>query len=169
MSDGAWEEVVRLLSAVLRLEGERLVAAISIGRVSGATPEAVEEIDDQIGLLLSGLDRRGVKYPGHTLAAQYGLSGGGYAVLQLALLPHHAPDLLRQVLDALGDEGESVPRMRHAQKLFGSSAQVTPHFRRMLESQPVCRKRLLELSAKEVDSPLRVSKSVLELLGLSRA
>lgn len=157
----SWEETRDLLALVLRLEAERLVAIARVGRVAGASAEEVAEIDRDLEVAMAGLERRGVAYPGHMLAASYRLGGVEYAMLVLTMLPHHAPDALERIGDALGLT-EGGPSLRHALALFAGARADPAAFRGEVERLPLVSHKLV---AVDEAGRLTLSQAVAELFG----
>lgn len=167
-----WEETGELARLVLRLESERLVAIASIGRTRGATPERVASIDRDLETIMAGLERRGSAPPLHVVASRYGLSGGEFAIVHLALMPHHAPDLLLTLATTLDSRVEAplpIPRLSYALRILAPSAPDQAALRRQLRELPVCTETLVILKPlPDGDERLEASPALLELLGLAK-
>lgn len=163
-----FEEATRLVYRALRLETERLVAMASIGRLPGASADAVDELDTQLESTLKELNKTfGLAFPPHKIAGQYGLTGPGYTLLVLALSPFHSPDLLRHLGAAFG--GDAAPRLSYAMRLLAPAAADYTGMRRAMAAQwPVLTERLVYLDdLPDGDALLLASPAVLELLGLA--
>lgn len=159
-------DVIDIMRSILRVEAERVAAGVSVGRTHDVSVEDVKRLDDTLETLMAGLKLKGVVYPLHAIAMKYELSSGEYAILQLALMPHHAPELFGAMMSVLGDT-RSSPHLTHALKLFGASVQDPEHFRRMLQHRPLLTEQLIGFSSDEVlDPELTISEAVLEWIGL---
>ena len=165
MTDG-WEETGRLVRSAMTLEAQRVAAMAALGGGPGAAGETVAELDAELDVLLGGLARRGAGYPLHLVARRYDLSGSEYLVLQLALMPFHAPESLQAVSAALAGDGQ--PRLSLALTLLGAPTRDWPRLRRELDSMALFRERLVLLEElDDSDHLLLASPALLELLGLS--
>jgi len=134
--------------SILRLEAERVIARI-------AAPEAIEELDADLETLFDGLDRRGAGYPGHMLGQRYELTGADYALLQLALIPHHSLELLQP----LGIRGPLTTT-----QAFRFLAPEAPTH---LADEAMAQLAVVQSGLVELGEPMTVSPAVLELFGLS--
>ncbi len=160
------DDAGRLVATVLGLEAQRVLAGAAVGRVDGATPADVEAIDADIDTVMTGLQRRGVAYPGHVLAARYELSGAEYLLLQIALMPFHAPDAAIRLGEILGGP-DGCPRLTYAVKLLNPSAEDLTAMRALVSSTPLFAEQLVLFDdLGDGDAQLLPGLAVLELFGL---
>lgn len=169
-SDAHFEEGAELVAQVLGLEAARILAIASLGRArivddEGAPvgPEQVQQIDQALEVVLEGLARRGIAYPGHMLGGKYDLGGPEYLILQLALMPHHSPSDFASLMRVLGSD-ELVPRLSHALTLLAPPGRHADLAER-LEGAPLFAEDLVKRSA-DPDPALVPHLAVLELYGL---
>ncbi len=164
----SWEESGDLSRLVLRLEAGRVVAAASVGRVPGVSPETVTAIEEDIDRIMAGLARRNAAVPLHLVAKRYGLSGGEYAILHIALMPFHAQDLLDSLARALGGD-DNAPRLSYALQVLAPSIDDYLGLRQTLIEMPLCTEQLITLvELLDGDARLQASPAILELLGLPK-
>lgn len=168
-----FEDAGSLVGMALRLEAERVLAAAAI--VTGSpqvTVATIKAIDGELDTVMRGLERRGVAFPGHVLGAKYGLSGGEYLLLQIALMPFHAPDLALQLdrLFAAGDDDPSAPRLSAGLRLLAPDRPDPAALRPALERMPLCANGLVQLvPLADGDAHVVPGQAVLELYGLGPA
>ncbi|MGM0575431.1 MAG: hypothetical protein ACQEXJ_06845 [Myxococcota bacterium] len=162
MSDRA-TEAARVVARILGLESARLLAMAAVLRSARPDPGQLRDVDRAIESALETLVELGVAYPGHVLGRRYDLSGPEYAVLQLALMPHHTPDDFTSLVWLL-DDREEVPRLRHALRLLAPPREQEA-LRSLLEAGPLVGEGLVRLTGED-DPALIVNRSVLELYGL---
>ena len=140
--------VADICRSILRLEAEQVVARIT-------SADELDEIESDLETLFEGLDRRGAGYPGHMVGQQYELTGPDYALLQLALIPHHALDLLQP----LGIHSA----LTSTQAFRFLAPEAPPH----LADEALAHLAVVQSGLVELGEPLRVSQAVLELFDLA--
>ncbi len=169
-----FDEIGSMVGTLLRLEADRIEAAAALGRPNASHARDIAEVDADMSRMLAGLDRRGVAYPPHAVAARYELSGAEYLVLMLALLPHHAPDVPPRLSRVLGPiptntaENPAIPvRLSWALRLLAPQEADHEALARQVETSTVVAEGLVRLTRMEDgDRRLEAHLAVLELLGL---
>lgn len=157
-------EADELVARILQLESTRLLAMAAAAREGVSAAPRVQRVDEAVDATLASLDELGVAYPGHAIARRYELSGPEYAVMQLALMPHHASEDLASLLRILGDPHAERPRFRHALELLAAPEERAA-LQDTLERGALLREELVRLGG-EAGSELHVHPIVLELYGL---
>jgi hypothetical protein len=157
-----------VVASVLRLEAERVVA---LAQQLAGTPryDRLMELDRQLGILSDGLERRGVNYPGHVIGARYGLSGGEYLMLLVALMPHHAPDLRDDLREAIGGPDDHPRRSYVLLLLDSDSANWAALDAEFEQSALILAGLVVSTPLPDGDERLTVSLAILELFGLVSA
>ena len=161
-------DAARHVADVLALEAARLLAVAAMVRGSSPERAGLPELDRAMDHALATLDQLGVAYPGHVVAHRYGLDGPAYLTLNVALLPHHAPDDLDTLVHLLGCEGDELPTARHAVALQGPPESWPALYDELLASR-LYAQRLVDLCGEGLDATLIVHPAVLELYGLASA
>lgn len=159
----AFEERGDWIRVVLNLEAER-VREMALLAAGLSEEGSIHTLDRQIDGALAALSRRGVRYPGHFVAERYGLSGGEYLVLTLALLPHHRPDILTEIGQRTNMTCRWPTLSLLAHVTLPPGTPMGP-FGAQLRQLPLCVEGVVSLSDGD-DPELHVHRAVLDLFGL---
>ncbi len=166
-----------LMKRIMALEADKTAALVGLGRRSGAE-EALAEADAALDAAMRQLAALGARYPLHMAAEADGLDATDYLLIQLALMPHVAPDHAHALLALVRDDAppraaatlgppESTPApltLTDAVALFGPGDDDWQAVENAILAQRAMTAGYVAIGP-DADRPLRPGLAVRELLG----